>query len=144
MQKICTDVIIDAPAGKVWGILTDFKNFENWNPFMHVKKGELETGEQLEVLLQVPGHKPITMRPTVVKVEPVREFRWSGSMWVKGVFDGEHAFRLEELDENRSRLVQCERFRGVLAPLILHMIGEDIEHGFEMMNLSLKKESEKA
>jgi hypothetical protein len=144
MQKICTDIIIDAPAEKVWSILTDFESFDDWNPFIQVKKGKLETGAQLEVLLQLPGRKAITMKPTVVKVEPVREFRWSGSMWVKGIFDGEHAFRIEELDENRSRLIQCERFKGVIAPLILHIIGEDVQKGFESMNLSLKKESEKA
>ena len=144
MQKICTDIIIDAPAEKVWGILTDFESFDDWNPFIQVKKGKLETGAQLEVLLQLPGRKAITMKPTVVKVEPVREFRWSGSMWVKGIFDGEHAFRIEELDENKSRLIQCERFKGVLAPLILHVIEEDVQQGFESMNLSLKKECEKA
>jgi hypothetical protein len=144
MQKICTDIIIDAPAEKVWSILTDFESFDDWNPFIQVKKGKLETGAQLEVLLQLPGRKAITMKPTVVKVEPVREFRWSGSMWVKGIFDWEHAFRIEELDENRSRLIQCERFKGVIAPLILHIIGEDVQKGFESMNLSLKKESEKA
>jgi hypothetical protein len=144
MQKICTDIIIDAPAEKVWGILTDFESFDNWNPFIRVKKGKLETGAQLEVLLQLPGHKPITMKPIMVKVEPVREFRWSGSMWVKGLFDGEHAFRIEELDESRSRLIQCERFKGVLVPLILHMIGDEIKQGFESMNRALKNENEKA
>lgn len=144
MQKICTDIIIDAPAEKVWSILTDFESFDDWNPFIQVKKGKLETGAQLEILLQPPGQKAMTMRPTVVKVEPVKEFRWLGSLWVRGIFDGEHAFRIEELDENRSRLIQCERFRGVLVPLILHLMGKNIEQGFESMNLSLKKESEKA
>ncbi|MDW7732579.1 MAG: SRPBCC domain-containing protein [Methanolobus sp.] len=144
MQKICTDIIINAPAEKVWHILTDFENFENWNPFMLIKNGKLETGSQLEVQLTPPGSKSMAFKPTVLKVEPVKEFRWLGSMWIKGIFDGEHAFRIEELDENRTRLIQCERFRGILAPLILYMMGENIEAGFEKMNHSLKNASEQA
>ncbi|TGC09197.1 SRPBCC domain-containing protein [Methanolobus halotolerans] len=144
MQKICTDIEINAPAEQVWHILTDFENFENWNPFMLIKKGKLETGSQLEVTLHPPGSKPMSFKPTVLKVDPVREFRWIGSIWIKGIFDGEHAFRIEELDNSRTRLVQCERFRGILAPLIMHIMGENIEAGFEEMNLSLKNVSENA
>ena len=52
-------------------------------------------------------------------------------------------FRLEELENDRTRLIQCERFRGVLAPLILYLIEEKTREGFEMMNRSLKNECEK-
>ncbi|WP_406657558.1 SRPBCC domain-containing protein [Methanolobus sp. ZRKC2] len=143
MQKICTDIEINAPAEKVWHILTDFENFEKWNPFILIKKGKLEAGSQLEVQLHPPGSKPMSFKPTVLKVNPVREFRWMGSMWIKGIFDGEHAFRIEELDKSRTRLIQCERFRGILAPLVLYIMGENIKAGFKEMNLSLKKISEK-
>jgi hypothetical protein len=64
-------------------------------------------------------------------------------MWIRGIFDGEHVFRIEKLDEHRTRLIQCERFRGILAPLILHLMKENIETGFEKMNRSLKNVSEK-
>lgn len=144
MQKICTDIIINAPARKVWSILTDFENFSHWNPFMQVKRGKLEHGAQLEILFNPPGVKPMTLKTTVTKVDHVREFRWHAKTWCKGIFDGEHAFRLEELDENRSRLIQCERFRGVLAPFILHLKGKHIEQGFTGMNHALKKESERS
>lgn len=144
MQKICTDIEINAPADKVWHFLTDFENFSNWNPFILVKSGKLETGSRLEVQLYLPDSKPVSFRPTVLKVKPLKEFRWKGSMWIRGVFDGEHVFRIEELDRNRVRLIQCERFRGVLAPLILHVMRRDIETGFEKMNRALKDISEKA
>ncbi|KXS42654.1 SRPBCC domain-containing protein [Methanolobus zinderi] len=143
MQKICTDIEINAPADKVWHILTDFENLSSWNPFMIVKKGKLEEGKRLEVTLSIPGSRPMTFKPIVLKVDPVKEFRWSGNMWIRGIFDGEHVFRIEKLDEHRTRLIQCERFRGILAPLILHLMKENIETGFEKMNRSLKNVSEK-
>ena len=143
MHKICTDIVIETPINEVWDLLTDFDHFETWNPFITKIKGELEPGSKLEVHLQPPGTKGVDITPVLTKVEPVNEFRWKGNLWVKGIFDGEHAFRLEELENGRTRLIQCERFRGILAPLILYVVGEKTRAGFERMNASLKKECEK-
>ncbi|MDK2831193.1 MAG: hypothetical protein PWQ51_2142 [Methanolobus sp.] len=143
MHKICTDIVIEAPINEVWDLLTDFDNFETWNPFITKIKGKLELGSKLEVHLHPPGTKGIDMSPVITKVEPFNEFRWIGNLWVKGIFDGEHAFRLEELENGRTRLIQCERFKGILAPLILYVLGEKTRAGFEKMNSSLKNECEK-
>ncbi|SFM55670.1 SRPBCC domain-containing protein [Methanolobus profundi] len=143
MNKICTDVTIEAPINEVWDLLTDFDNYGEWNPFVTNISGKLEQGSRLDIFLQPPETKGMRIVPLVTKVEPINEFRWKGNLWVKGIFDGEHAFRLEELENNRTRMIQCERFRGILAPLVLHMIGVKIRKGFESMNYSLKRECEK-
>ncbi|WP_340817949.1 SRPBCC domain-containing protein [Methanolobus sp. WCC4] len=143
MNKICTDVTIEAPIDVVWDLLTDFENYEKWNSFIPDIKGKLEPGSKLDIFLQPPEMKGMRIDPVVTKVEPVKEFRWIGNLWVKGIFDGEHAFRLEDLENNRTRMIQCERFRGILAPLILYLVGEKTRMGFESMNTSLKKECEK-
>ncbi|WP_094226593.1 SRPBCC domain-containing protein [Methanolobus psychrotolerans] len=143
MHKICTDIIIEAPINEVWDLLTDFDRFEIWNPFITSIKGKLEPGSKLDVHMQPTGMKGTNLNPVITKVEPVNEYRWTGHLWFKGIFDGEHVFRLEELENNRTRLIQCERFRGILAPLILYFIGEKTREGFENMNASLKKECEK-
>ena len=140
MRKICTDIIIDAPAKKVWDILTDFENFEKWNPFLQIKNGKAETGSILKVVFHTPDSKVMEFEPVILKVEPMRELRWLGKLWVKGLFDGEHVFRIEVLDEKDA---QCERFRGLFTPLFIHFMGEKVEKGFENMNKSLKSESEK-
>lgn len=143
MRKICTDIIIDSPAEKVWVILTDFKNFENWNPFIHIKNGNPEVDSKLRVAFYVPGSKVMELEPVVLKVELMQELRWLGKLWIKGILDGEHVFRIEVLDENRTRFIQCERFRGILTPLFLHFMGQKVEKGFENMNRALKSESER-
>lgn len=143
MNKICTDITIEAPVHEVWKLLIDFEKYEKWNPFIQRIKGKLEIGSRLEVCLHPPQMKGTKINPVITKVEPASEFRWMGNLWIKGIFDGEHAFRLEELENSRTRLIQCERFRGILAPLILYLIGEKTREGFELMNRSLKKECEK-
>ncbi len=144
MNKICTDIVIDVPVKRVWDILTDFDRYVKWNSFITSIHGDLNPGSRLAVHMQPPGTKGMDFNPVITKVEPVNEFRWVGNLWVKGIFDGEHAFRLEELENSRTRLIHCERFRGILAPLILSLIGKKIKEGFENMNNELKEESEKS
>jgi hypothetical protein len=50
----------------------------------------------------------MNFKPTVLAVEPERELRWIGRFLVRGLFDGEHSFRIEPLDHNRSRFIQSE------------------------------------
>ena len=58
----------------------------------------------------------MTFRPTVLKVEPNREFRWLGHLLVPGLFDGEHSFTIEPLGESRVRFTQREIFTGCSFP----------------------------
>ena len=59
----------------------------------------------------------MTFRPTVLKVEPNREFRWLGHLLFPGLFDGEHIFTIEPLGEGHVRFTQREVFTGLLVPL---------------------------
>jgi hypothetical protein len=70
------------------------------------------------------------------------ELRWLGHLWVPGLFDGEHSFRVEPIDEHRSRLTQSESFSGVLAGLLLRRYGADTEAGFHAVNEALKTRAE--
>jgi hypothetical protein len=73
--------------------------------------------------------------------EPRRELRWLGRLFVPGIFDGEHIFRIEPLEHGRSRFVQAERFSGVLVPLLRKTL-EQTRHGFEAMNEALRQRAE--
>ncbi len=110
---------------------------------MRRASGQLQTGQKIEVYLQPPGGSGMTFKPTLLNVEPNRELRWLGHLWVPGLFDGEHIFTIEPLDSDRVRFVQREEFRGILAPLLLRLIGQNTRRGFEAMNQALKAEAEK-
>jgi hypothetical protein len=94
------------------------------------------------VRLEPPGGMGITLQPTVLDAEPGRELRWLGRLVVPGVFDGEHRFVLEPLDGGRTRLVQEERFTGLLVPLFARSLDRHTLAGFQAMNQALKTRAE--
>jgi hypothetical protein len=143
MKSLHTEIEINAAPEKVWSLLTDFSNISNWNPFMEKAVGKIEKGQEIEVLLHPPGGKAMTFKPTLIKVEENKELRWLGHLFFKGLFDGEHYFKIEPLGENRVRFVQGEEFKGILVPLLMGMIGDNTRLGFESMNKALKIEAEK-
>jgi hypothetical protein len=144
VRSIHTEIDIPAAATQVWDILAAIERWGEWNPFAKVVKGRLVVGERIEVQLAPPGQKPTTFRPTIVKLEPGREFRWLGHLGIPGLFDGEHAFRVVPAGAARCRLEQFETFRGLLAGPILWLIADATRRGFVAMNEALRARAEGA
>ena len=142
MKEIHAEIEIDASAERVWGILTDFASYPEWNSYIRKISGEPKVGEHLEVRFELPGSRGITLKPTVLNAEPNRELRWLGHLLVSGLFDGEHSLSIQPLGENRVRFVQGEAFRGLLVPLFAHSLDKGTRRGFEEMNRALKEQAE--
>lgn len=142
MRELATEIEIDAPADRVWSILTDFSLFPEWNPFIQEAEGEVREGARLKVHMETPGGRGMTFKPTVTRVEPEREFRWLGHLLIPGLFDGEHIFQIESSSENAVRFIQRERFRGLLIPLLWRRLAIGTRRGFNEMNVALKRQAE--
>src|SRR5688572_28010554 len=140
-MELVTEIIINAPPSTVWAVLMDFERYPEWNPFIVQIVGKAIVGERLSVRLQPPGTKGIRMRPTVLAVEPEREFRWKRTLAIPGVFSGEHRFYIEP-HEAGSLFTQSECFSGLLVPLFRHSLDTDTRRGFEEMNRALLERSE--
>jgi hypothetical protein len=81
-------------------------------------------------------------RPTVLAVEPKREFRWKGKLMMPGLFDGEHFFMLAPKSDTRLVFRQGEVFSGLLVPFIRRALDGATKQGFIAMNEALKRETE--
>ncbi|HXU94449.1 MAG TPA: SRPBCC domain-containing protein [Gallionella sp.] len=143
MHRLETHIEIDAPAERVWALLTDFASHSRWNPFIRSIEGALEVGRSLTVFIQPPGASGMRFRPTVLAVEPNLELRWKGKFLLPGVFDGEHYFRLERKPEGGLTFHQGETFSGILVPLFARSLDGATRRGFIAMNEALKREAEK-
>jgi hypothetical protein len=144
MKQLHTQIEIDAPAKRVWELLTDFASYPQWNPCIRYISGQPAPGERLQARLEPPGGRTMTFKPKVLTAEPNRELRWLGHLLVPGVFDGEHSFTIEPLEENRVRFIQREAFEGLLVPLFARSLETNTQRGFEEMNHALKERAEAA
>jgi hypothetical protein len=140
-KTLRTQIEIAAPKEKVWGILSDFPAYPHWNPFIKSISGELRTGAKLDVRLQPPGGKGITLHPQVTSAVPGQELKWLGHLLVPRIFDGEHHFLIHEKSADAVTFVQEEVFQGILVPLTRKLL-EATKQGFDDMNEALKKRAE--
>ena len=140
-MEIRTEIEIAAPVREVWRVLSDFRRYPEWNPFIVELRGEAETGAALDLTLILPdSNQERVFRARLLKCEASRELRWLSHLWMKGLFDGEHFVRLEARGEN-TRVVQGEDFSGILLRFSMPRVTE-AARGFVYMNQALKRRVE--
>jgi hypothetical protein len=94
MRIIETQIDIAASANRVWEILTDFRAYADWNPFIIEIVGRPEQGARLRVRICPPDRSAITFKPIILVAAREWELRWRGRRIVPGLFDGEHMARI--------------------------------------------------
>ncbi len=140
MKTIETQIEINASQQKVWDVLMDFDSHKSWNPFIQSIEGDVREGGKIKVTIKPPSGKAMVFEPTVLKLEAPREFRWKGKLLFKGIFDGEHYFKIESLG-GKTVFTHGENFSGILVPLLKGALA-DTKEGFGLMNQALKERCE--
>ena len=141
-NKIFTKIEISAPAETVWRILTDFKRYPEWNPFIIRIEGDLRVKARLMVRLKPPGGKVMNFAPRIKKLSHNAEISWLGYFFLPGLFDGEHVFVVEKLSTSKTLFMQSETFRGLVVLIILPFIRRRTMKGFRNMNEALRDRAE--
>ena len=137
-KQIETSITINASKEKIWKILTDFEKYPEWNPFIKSVTGEVKVGNQIQIKLQ-----GMTFKPMVLTLKENTELKWLGYLWFKGLFDGEHKFKLTDNGNGTTNFEQSENFSGILVKLFAKSLDKDTKNGFEQMNKELKLRAEK-
>ena len=141
-MEVRTDIEISAPAAEIWKVLLDFRRYPEWNPFIVRIAGEPEVGSRLAITLSLPdSNREREIGPRLLRCDADRELRWLGHLGMKGLFDGEHFFRLEARGDGTTRVVHGEDFSGILLRFMLNQVTE-ATRGFVYMNQALKRRVE--
>ena len=77
-KTVVDEVTVDASAATVWGILTDFERYGDWNPVVTSISGERRLGAELDLALQRPGADVEELHPEIVIWRPKRKLRHPG------------------------------------------------------------------
>jgi hypothetical protein len=142
-KEISTEILINARPEKIWSILADFDNYQNWNPFIRSITGRVEVGKKIAVRIEPPGTKGMSFKPEVLFFEPGKRLVWLGHLLFPGLFDGEHTLELVENENGSTTFKQIETFKGIMVPLFKKMLDSNTTEGFKLMNQRLKALAEK-
>lgn len=137
-KQINTSITINASREKIWRILMGFEKYHQWNSFIKSVSGDLKVGNQIMVELQ-----GMTFKPVILILNKNTEIKWLGHLWFKGLFDGEHKFKLTDNGNGTTNFEQSEKFTGILVKLFSKKLDRETKKGFETMNKELKLRAEK-
>ena len=140
-KEIITQIEINAPPSRVWEILTDFEKHPSWNPFIKKISGTPAKGEKLEVHMPEPSGGTMVFTPTVLEAKRNEELKWLGRS-EGDVFNGEHRFRIEPVEENIIRFTHSEKFTGSMVESLDKWLDTAVKQNFEAMNRALKERAE--
>jgi len=138
MINASAEIVIGAPLARVWHTVTDVATYADWNPLITAAHGEATVGGIISMMICPPGLMRRRANVEVLALQHGREFRWLGRWGVAGILDGDHAFRLQPLEEHRTRVLQIEIFSGILARPLAPILVPRMIRGFEAMNEALK------
>ncbi len=142
MCEIKTEILINTSQHKAWETLTNFGAYPSWSTFVDNIEGEIKEGAQIKVTITPIGKKSMVFSSTLLTVKPDNELRWRGALLHPWVFQGEHYFIMQQIDD-KTQFIHGEKFTGVLVPILkLFKFIENTKQGFEAFNVAFKKRIE--
>jgi uncharacterized membrane protein len=117
MHAIEESININAPASKVWSILTNLSNWSDWNSFIVDVKlegaTELAVGAKIIITTKIKENgKPENYTNEIVKDVPDREIAWRGTILSSTFLEAEHYFRVEPSDDDNSCSCRAKSLLG--------------------------------
>ncbi|MCA9634767.1 MAG: SRPBCC domain-containing protein [Myxococcales bacterium] len=137
MKTFSSSITIDAPASKIWSILTDGAAYPSWNPTVVKVEGTIAAGEKIKVFATISPDRAFPVK--VAEFVPGERMLWSSGMPL-GLFKGERSFDLRPVD-GKIRFEMREVFSGLLSPLIERSI-PDLQPAFDEFAGALKRAAE--
>ena len=139
MPEIKTEILINAPAQKVWSVFTDFENYDTWNPLIPQVKCHKSIGSTIKVKLNVGG-VPVPIIAKVTDFTINKRFAWGAPDYliINLIGNAEHYFEFQDLNGTQCMFVHGEVFKGGIPKLIWPIISR-LETSYAEMNEALKK-----
>ena len=142
MKTIETSIVIQASADRVWMILTDLENYVNWNPFIVYARGDLVTGQQLQ-LRRAADLTNIPRYGTVIAIDADdRRLSWATRGITSRFLNTDYSFTVEHISTETTRFGQRQTLGGFI-PAVLRRGGLNSRQSYmEAMNKALKRVAE--
>lgn len=142
-KDLTNSVTINAGKEQVWEVLTEYKEYPKWNPFIVHIAGKLNEEEFTKVTIRVPQVPEDFFYYTLIRKQiPYEKLVWKSRLYADELFSGRHIFTIEVLADNKVKLTHQEKYSGLLVFLIDPAFFGKAKRGLNAMNAALKKRAE--
>ncbi len=135
-----TEIDINAPVETVWDILTDFEKMPEWSSTFQGIQGEFKKEAQIASIYKGPLGKEMRIEHPLVSLIDGHEFAWSSEVAL-GIID-HHIFRVERIDDARTRFVQTDQPNGSAMRVLGPLVARIFKNMYETFNRELKTRAE--
>ena len=111
-----TTFAVDAPAERVWEVLTDFDRWAEWNPSVPSIEGEPRVGSTVALTLAMPGRPSAKVKAKLTEVVPGRRLVWDGHVGADRLFAGHREFLIDPQPDGTVLFTHVEDVSGLLGP----------------------------
>jgi hypothetical protein len=139
-RTLVAETEIDASRTDVWGVLTDFPAYREWNPLItEATGGNATPGDRLSLQIEPLGQDPDQAEVEVLIVREGRKLRWRDRLLLPGIRDREYEVVLDDLGGDRTKATLRQVHEGLLVPFTEV---EGMRRGLELMAKALKARAE--
>mgnify|MGYP001614861096 CR=1 FL=1 len=143
-MQIKKEILINADVKKVWKIFSKLERWSMWSDCITnakwISKTEWKTGSKFTQTVKGFGiFRAFKSNPVILDVKLFKLISWSGT---RKLIKGVHTFKFQKIG-NKTKVLNIEHFRGLLAPFIFPLIKNKFGLYFEQFLNGLKIEAEK-
>jgi hypothetical protein len=150
MPTLHSEVVIEAPAELIWGIIVDVARYPEWNPFNVRATSPLEIGAPIRMRVRMmgglfgkwPGGWFQSQVEYIRANVPGEKICWGADM-AGGRIVAERCQWLERVDETQVRYINEDEIGGPLAPFVMRVFGSSMQVGFDAVAQALKVRAER-
>jgi hypothetical protein len=133
---------VNAPATRVWHILTDFSSYPEWNPQISTASGRIEEGASISLRLALPGRPAMDVSAVIERAQPNQLLTWRGHIVAPWFFEGFRKFAIQAIGSGRVNVTHTEDIHGLFAPMFTIVMGGAVTTSHQALNEALRVRAE--
>ena len=140
--KIETD--IETNSDKVWCIISDFENWNDWHKTSEMKGVELITINNSPRILKFNiTNIPLKINLSRVEIVEGKSISWRGFLpFSQALLFGERKIKVISRSGTSCRLIQTETFHGLISRIVQKRLSAKYKKNYEILNQNIKRIAE--
>jgi len=135
-KSVHHEIDIQAPPEKVWSIIIDTENYDNWNPVMRLIEGEVKEGNKVKYRFTQDEENISEIPSRVKKIIPNELLNQAGG--IPFILSFNHKYQLRKSSQG-TKLTIHEDYKGIG---VNFWNPEKVQLAYQKLNNAIKKKAE--